>query len=49
MGLALGGITTPICNLLEKGLIRKVVDTRILTLERLNLLKRIRTILISRF
>ena len=28
MGLALGGITTPICNLLEKGLIRKVVDTQ---------------------
>lgn len=28
MGLGLGGITTPMCNLLEKGLCRKIVDTQ---------------------
>ena len=27
MGLGLGGITTPMCDLLEKGLIRTLVDT----------------------
>ena len=26
MGLGLGGITTPMCELLEKGLIRTLVD-----------------------
>lgn len=28
MGLGLGGITTPMCELLEKGLIRTIVDTQ---------------------
>ena len=28
MGLGLGGITTPMCNLLAKGLINKIVDTQ---------------------
>lgn len=28
MGFAVGGVTTPICRLLEKGLINKVVDTQ---------------------
>ena len=28
MGLGLGGITTPMCNLLAKGLIDKIVDTQ---------------------
>lgn len=28
MGLGLGGITTPMCELLEKGLIKKLVDTQ---------------------
>lgn len=28
MGLGLGGITTPMCDLLEKGLIRTIVDTQ---------------------
>ena len=28
MGLGLGGITTPMCELLEKGLIKKIVDTQ---------------------
>ena len=28
MGLGLGGITTPMCNLLEKGLVKTLVDTQ---------------------
>ena len=28
MGLGLGGITTPMCELLERGLIKKLVDTQ---------------------
>ena len=40
MGLGLGGITTPMCELLEKGLIKKIVDTQDFDLGAIESIKR---------